>query len=778
MTLEKILRWVVLLGVFALPFVPLIVTTSLFFPYITGKNFAFRAIVEVMAGLWLALALVDAKYRPKRGWILGCFALFILVIAIADAQGANPFKSFWSNYERMDGWVTIAHLFLYLVVASVMMNTEKLWQRLFQFTLAISACLSIYGLWQVAGSAGLATRIDATFGNPIYLAVYMLFNIFIATLLIAQEGKQQWGTMERIALPLALVAGFVCIAPQASSVGLLFLIGLVSIAVLEALMFLRRQYVLGFVIVLDIIALFLTGTRGTELGLIGGTLLAILLYAFIQGSRKVRIGAVACVVVVAVLAGGLRLAHNTPFVNSIGFLDRLASISLTDDTIYARLLNISIASKGVLERPVFGWGQENYAIVFDKYYDPRMYAQEPWFDRVHNIIFDWLVAGGILGLATYLSIFAATLWVLWKKAKAGTHAFSVLERSIITGLLAGYFIHNLSVFDNITSYILFGTVLGYIVWRRNAEGDALPLIKGEIFSKVVLPFTAVGMVLVTIGVVWMVNGNAYAENRTLLLALEQQADPSANLALFQQAIGYGTYGTQEAREQLVQTAAQVASLSAAQVPNAMKQQYFDLAVSQMMLQEKASPLDARFPLFIGTVEDSFGDYTDASTSLESAHQLSPAKQSILFQIGSNDSALNDLKGSEQAFKQAYELDTEDQQALVYYIAAAVRASDDATADKLLTPAVIASGVAANQQLAAAYASRNQYGKIIPIWTAEIAVNPSDTTAYTTLAAAYYETGNSAQAIAVLQQLAKVSPSSSDQVKAFIQQIQSGTIKVQ
>ncbi len=773
MSLEKVLRWFVILGIFLLPFVPLIVTTSLFFPYITGKNFAFRLIVELIAGAWLALALVDAKYRPKRGWILGAFAIFILIIAIADAQGANPFKSFWSNYERMDGWVTIAHLFVYLVVAAVMMNTEKLWRSLFQFTLAISACISIYGLWQVAGSAGLATRIDATFGNPIYLAIYMLFNVFIAVLLISQEGRQEWGNRERTALPLVLLAGFVCIAPQATSVGLLFLIALVSILILEALMFVKRQYMFAFIIVLDTIALFFTGTRGTELGLIGGGLLAIALYAFLQGSKRLRWIAVACIVVVAVVAAGLRIEHNNPWVNDVGFIGRLANISLTDDTVYARILNIGIAWKGVQERPILGWGQEDYAIVFDKYYDPRMYAQEPWFDRVHNIIFDWLVAGGVLGLAAYLSIFVATLWVLWKKSKAGAHIFTVAERSIITGLLAGYFIHNLSVFDNITSYILFGTVLGYIVWRRSEGDKAVPVIAREILPKSALPLAAIGMMIIALGAAWLINWNALQENITLLSALE-----TPNLSLFDKAISYGTYGTQEAREQLAQIAAEAAAAPAANVSNDIKQQFFTDAVNQMTLQEKASPLDARFPLFIGTVEDSFGDYTDASTSLEQAHELSPDKQAILFQIGSNDQALGDLKGAEQVFKQAYELDTNDTTAFAYYLAAAIRASDDTTASQLLTPSVIASGIAANQQVAAAYAGRNQYAKIIPIWAPYIAANPTDTTAYTTLAAAYYETGNSAAAITTLQALAAVSSSSAGQADQLIQEIKSGTVKVQ
>jgi O-antigen ligase/tetratricopeptide (TPR) repeat protein len=773
MKLERILRWIVIAGIFALPFVPLIVTTSMFFPYITGKNFAFRVIVELIAGAWLALALVDAKYRPKRGWILGAFALFICVIAIADAQGANPFKSFWSNYERMDGWITIAHLFVYLAIASVVMNTERLWRRLFQFTLAISACLSIYGLWQVAGSAGLATRIDATFGNPIYLAVYMLFNIFIAALLIAQEGKEQWGSMERIALPLALLAGFACIAPQATSFGLLLVIAVLSIAVSEAFMFVRRQYIFGFVIALDTIALFFTGTRGTELGLIGGALLAIILYAFLQGSRRLRVIAVASVVIVAVLAGALRLAHNAPWVSSVGFLDRLASISLSDDTIYARLINIQIAWKGVLERPVLGWGQENYAIVFDKYYDPRMYAQEPWFDRVHNIIFDWLVAGGIVGLAAYLSIFAATLWELWRKTKAGVHAFTAAERSIITGLLVGYFIHNLSVFDNVTSYILFGTVLAYLMWRASAAENSDPIIKREIAPANMLPFVAAGTVIIALIAAWLINWNAYQENVTLLSALE-----TPNLATLERAISYGTYGTQEAREQLAQLAAEAAAAPSQNVPDSVKQQFFTAAISQMQLQENVSPLDARFPLFIGTVEDSFGDYTDAAAALEHAHELSPDKQSILFQIGLNDQALGNLKGAEQVFEQAYELDTDDEEALGYYIAAAVRAGDDAAASALLTPSAMTSSQVVNQQLAAAFASRNEYAKIIPIWSAYLAANPTDATAYQTLAAGYFETKNTAQAIATLQALAEAVPSSASAAGTLIQEIQNGTIKAQ
>src|SRR3989338_5547536 len=96
-TLEKTLRAICIAGVFALPFVCLVFLPSLFFPYITGKNFAFRIIVEVMAVAWLALALVRAEFRPRRSWLIAALALFVLVIARTDAFGAGPLKRFWSK---------------------------------------------------------------------------------------------------------------------------------------------------------------------------------------------------------------------------------------------------------------------------------------------------------------------------------------------------------------------------------------------------------------------------------------------------------------------------------------------------------------------------------------------------------------------------------------------------------------------------------------------------------------------------------------------------------
>lgn len=735
--LEKTLRWVALAGVFALPFVCLLVTSSLFFPYITGKNFAFRIVIEVMAAAWLALALVNPAYRPKRSWVLGALALFVLVIGVADIFGAYAFKSIWSNYERMDGWVTLAHLLAYTVVTASIVQTEKLWRWLWWTTLGVSAYVSIYGLLQVTGSitlglggvSGLTGRIDATFGNPIYMAVYMLFHIFIAAMLLAQQWVEN-GPGKRLYISLGY----------------------------------------GAVIALDSVALLLTGTRGTILGLVGGALVAAFLTLVLaRNSRTAWRLSAALVTGLIVVIGGFFLVKDQAWVQKIGFLQRMATISLEDATTKARFINWSMAWKGVQERPILGWGQENYALVFDKYYDPRMYAQEPWFDRVHNIIFDWLVAGGFLGLFAYLSIFLATLWVLWRSG-----GFSIAERSILTGLLAGYFVHNFFVFDNVTSYILFGTVLSYIVYRAGKASDRPALFANSSLSRAALPYVAVVCTLLLLASAWYINQKPLAANKLLLAGLAQQSNIATNLENMKKSIELGTYGMQEAREQLAQMTSQIAGMG--NISAEMKQQFYDLAVSEMQKQEAMSPLDARFPLFLGVVYSAYGQHDEAKLAYERALEDSPQKQAIMFQLAENAIARGDNAEALSYLKRAYDLAPESRDSAVFYGSMLIESGEIEAGEAIIEP-FVESGQAAHPRLLAAYRATEQLSRAIPVWEAAIAANPTDPQQYFTLAAIHYLGGNSARAIAVLEEAKQRLPEIAAQTDPVIEQIRNGTAQV-
>ena len=67
---NTILRYCIYIGLFAVPFIFFLVPDSLLFPFISGKAFIFRAIVQVVLGLYLVLILRDKDYSPKSSLIL------------------------------------------------------------------------------------------------------------------------------------------------------------------------------------------------------------------------------------------------------------------------------------------------------------------------------------------------------------------------------------------------------------------------------------------------------------------------------------------------------------------------------------------------------------------------------------------------------------------------------------------------------------------------------------------------------------------------------------
>src|SRR5438105_4107533 len=102
--MKKVAYWVAVVALFIIPFLSLYVSSG-YFPFITGKNFAFRALVEIAVGGWVILALADRKYRPHFSWPVLSYKLLVLWMIVADLLAVNVHKAFWSNFERMDGWV-------------------------------------------------------------------------------------------------------------------------------------------------------------------------------------------------------------------------------------------------------------------------------------------------------------------------------------------------------------------------------------------------------------------------------------------------------------------------------------------------------------------------------------------------------------------------------------------------------------------------------------------------------------------------------------------------
>lgn len=715
---KQIARWTALGALFLIPCTPLIVANSFFFPFITGKAFFFRSLVEIAVAGWVVLVLLDKEYRPRFSWIGAAAVAFVGWMFIADLFSINVLKAFWSNFERMEGWVLLAHLLGFFFASSNVLRVEKKWRAWFLTTLAVSLVVSGHALLQLGGGAEIhqgSSRIDASFGNSAYLAIYLLFNVFVALWLALTE-KQ---------------------------VGLKW--SLVGLAALEGVL------------------IFFTETRGTVIGLVGALILAATLTALTAG-KQARRGAVGALVVILVLIGGFYLARDSQTVQGNSTLRRVASISLADGQ--TRFTIWSMALEGVRERPVTGWGQEGFNYVFNKYYRPSLYGQESWFDRAHSVYLDWFTAGGFPALALYLSLFGSALFLLWHSPE-----LSRPERIALTAALVGYAFHNLFVFDNLYSYIYFFSILALIDSQvaRPTKLTEMPEMTDADGVTFALPIVAV----VTCALLWVVNVSGMQRAAGLIVAMSpSQQGVSANIAAFTELAASPGFAAQEIREQIVSFATTIAQSPS--VTDDEKRQILTLAIQEMKKQVDAYPQDARERLQLSYAYRTVGDVQNAYKEVLAATELSPNKQEMWIEAGVMAWDVGDLKAVQAHFNKAYSLSLESKDFAEYAAAGHIAVGDLEAAKKVLLSAFGTTDRDSNI-LAVAYYRTKNWPALIQIWKVRTEKPDANVQTWFSLASAYYEAGQKANAVAAVTKAAEISPDLETKkiVDAAIQEIQRG-----
>ncbi len=173
-----------MVGIFLIPFVPLIISSGMFFPFITGKAFIFRIITEIILACFVALAIRDSEYRPKYSKLLVSVFVFLGIILVADIFAVNPFKALWSNF------VTMIHLGALFLVAGSVLKTQEIWNKLFATSVGASIIMIIYSFLQLAGKITInqgGVRVDGTLGNASYLAIYLVFHLFFMAVLFSRS---------------------------------------------------------------------------------------------------------------------------------------------------------------------------------------------------------------------------------------------------------------------------------------------------------------------------------------------------------------------------------------------------------------------------------------------------------------------------------------------------------------------------------------------------------------------------------------------------------------
>lgn len=692
---------------FALLFTPLIVASSLYFPYVTGKVFAFRIGVSIIAVLYAILVYKKPEFLPKKSSILSASGLFVLFLVVSNSFGTDPFNSFFSNFERMEGWFTHFYLFLYLVIISSVFTNQKIWNWFFEVSLLVANILALNALFDST------ERTQVFLGNSTYVAVYALFNLFFALLLGYRSIKKQIQP---------LPARFVLYVYYMSSVLLL-----------------------GYLI-------FRTQTRGTVLGLISSLILFLILTAITyRKNKKVRLISISLFAITIAGAGIFWSMKDSQFVVSHPSLARIATISASEGTGKARLMNWGIALEGIKENPILGWGQENYVYVFSQYYNPNMYAQEPWFDRTHNSYLDWTIQGGIIALLLYCVLFILPIISLHRSV-----SLTRTEKNIMMSLFFAYAIHNFFVFDNYSSYLMFFSVLGFVVFNEHKQS-----INWSWDEKIKQITLIICIALICIASYFTII-RPYSVAKDLVHSLGEK-DATTILTSFEKMLEKNSFGNFEVVTQLLTNVS-----SFTQVKDAtFVKSYLTLANNSGEDFITKKPKNVRALEFYGTFLLQTGDYKKAIEVLEQAREQAPNRQNNLYVLGFAYLSDNQIDKATEVFKHAYEVQTDNIRAQNYYGGMLLLKGDESGKNLI-------KGYNPNDTFfLSIFTKTKQYKEVVKILNERIKQQPTNYQLQISLAVAYVFENQRPKAIELIQSVMEKVPEFKKQGQELINQIKAG-----
>ncbi|MCL4437517.1 O-antigen ligase family protein, partial [Patescibacteria group bacterium] len=363
---------------------------------------------------------------------------FVSAFILASLFAYDPHAAFWSNYERGEGGFQMIHYYLFFVLLALLFKTWSDWKRAMQIFLIVAGLSIGYGILanaQVSGFLGdqshWAGRFMASLGNADYVGVYMIFAMFFTFyLFITSKEKFDWEKT----LPYAALIVF---------------------------------YMIFFV---------LAGTRGAVVGLAFGAI-ALLIYLSVT-EKKLRWPLLTFLAVMIIIGSLLIHYHDSPFIKKLPG-SRIFDVTLTATTFQTRFWTWGEAFKGFLEKPLLGWGPENFSTIFDKFFDVRYFSPitggETWFDRAHSVIFDYLSEIGIIGLLAYLSIFAAFIWQFTKNKVRflKDNLRYRLAMGAILAMIIAYFVQNLSLFEVLPIITSFFFFLAFLIYQFGHKAEII-----------------------------------------------------------------------------------------------------------------------------------------------------------------------------------------------------------------------------------------------------------------------------------------------------------------
>ena len=625
-TLESFLKGLIYISFF----VPLVVVPSSFiFPFIVPKIIVLRSLILIMLGAY-ALLLMSSwnTYRPRFTPLVISTLLFIASFTISTFAGVDSYHSFWDNHERMLGLFTILHYAVYFLICTGIFKDWTSWRRALRVFLVAGSLVMVVGLIQVLKPTFLLNqgdeRVIGTLGNAIYMGGYGLFLMFVAALLFLKEEARGW----------------------------------------------KISYVV--MAILGTLGMFFSGTRGSVLGLGAALLFCFIGYGItVKDKPRVRQGIMVVGILSVALVGVLYAFRKTSFVYHLPAIGRVVNTSWEDFKESPRYIAWDIAIQAWKEKPVFGWGPNNFYFAFNKHYNPRSLDfgyGETWFDNAHNIIVNTMAVQGTFGIVTYLAIFTTAFVVTLRAYRKGTldrHTFIIGSAFLIAHL-----VQNVTVFENITSYLYF---IFWLAMMNRLSSSTVSVDTSSTSTRTLGGGVVASVGVVTVLLVVIFNVQPARANMQSLEALRTlSSSPAEALPLVKEmyTVTYSPH-VDDIRTDVGRTVIGVLSANGQGGLNKESaHEYFSATYNALQSVLKIHPLDVRIHFMLSQLLQNEALQTRDVRYMQEAEQLmkqaltySPERQQLIFtlsvlelQLGKNQEALDILikaKNSNPRIGEAY-----------------------------------------------------------------------------------------------------------------------------
>ncbi len=408
-------------GVMEAAWLAAVILVPLFFNIYSSRIFEpdkitlLRTLALIILGAWIVKLideggvdwsqLLTSKRRlkaflelPMVAPVLALAGLYIL----STIFSVTPRVSLLGSYQRMQGtYTTFSYLVVFFALLAHVRQRAQV-ERLITAMVITSLPIALYGVLQkyqldpIPWGGDTSIRIAANMGNSIFVAAYliMVFPITMGRIVQAFQGilHEDQGLWAQVA----------------------------------------RATIYVFIASLQLIALYMSGSRGPALGWMAGLFFLFLLLSLYWRKRWLTYsiiggaGAVALFLFVFNLPNGpLQALRSSPAIGRFGLLlDAQSNSALVRKYIWQGAAKL-VAPHAPLEFPdgrtdrfnnlrlLVGYGPESMYVAYNPFYVPELAQVErrnasP--DRSHNETWDSLVITGIPGILVYLALFMSVFY--------------------------------------------------------------------------------------------------------------------------------------------------------------------------------------------------------------------------------------------------------------------------------------------------------------------------------------------------------------------------------